>query len=178
MKSRLLNPGAMLALARTMCGGIAHAGVVYDETLDGDLANAMESAPWISPGTDLGVFTAGAHTVRGTFGRPPGSVLDSDVITWRIASGMKLDALLLNYAILEGDNGNGSYFSIAAGPTVGSGMTSAAGNLSDALVPASTDLLAAWSAGPYVFGTGPTVPLPAGTYTLMAHETSPRRRTN
>ena len=139
--------------------GTAQAAVVYDESVSGDLVNGQTVVPWNSPGFDLGALAVGGSSVLGSFGRPAGGSTDTDVLTWTIAPGTKLDAIRIDYTILEGDNGNGSYLAIAAGPTVGTGMATATSNLSDVLVPASSELLTAWAAGPYQFGTGLSRPL-------------------
>jgi len=161
-------PVAVLAL--TLTTGGARAAVVYDESVSGDLINGQTTSPWQSPGHDLGILSVGASSVLGTVGRPPAGSQDTDVLTWTVAPGTQLDAIWIDYSILEGDNGNGSYLAIASGSSVGTGMATAAGNLSDALVPGSGDLLTAWAAGPYQFGAGLSAPLGAGTYTLWFSE--------
>lgn len=168
--SQSLTQGLGAALAFLLAGP-ALATTVYDESVSGDLIDGQTASPWLSPGYNLGALSIGDTSVAGSFGLPAGGgAVDTDVLTWSIAPGMQLDAIQIDYTVLSGDNGNGSYLAIAAGATVGTGMATASGNLSDALVPSSGDLLTAWTT-PYAFGSSLTAPLGAGAYTLWASET-------
>jgi hypothetical protein len=145
------------------------AATVHNEAINGDLTNFVEVAPWTTPGTPLGVLSAGANIVVGTYtGVTP---RDSDVLTFEIPSGHQLDSIDLVYDIISGSPGGGSYMAIQQGSELGTGMATVGSNLSNALVNASGDLLAKFASGPAFGGTGLVAPLLAGQYTLGFHET-------
>lgn len=165
--SRRLPVLALLVLGLATTS--AAAATVHDEALDGDLANFVEVAPWSTPGTPLGVFSAGANIVVGTYqGATP---RDSDVFTFEIPSGHQLDSIDLVYDVINGSPGGGSFMAIQQGGELGTGMSTVGGNLSNALVNGSANLLALFETGPAFGGLGFTAPLPAGAYTMGMHET-------
>jgi hypothetical protein len=164
---RRLPVFALLVLALAVAP--LEAAMVHNEAIDGDLANFVEVAPWRTPGTPLGVFSAGANIVAGTYtGVTP---RDSDVFTFEIPSGHQLDSIALVYNAINGSPGSGSYMAIQQGAELGTGMPTVGGNLSNALVNASGNLLALFEAGPAFGGSGLTAPLEAGQYTIGFHET-------
>lgn len=148
--------------------GSANAATIYDEAMEGDLSDFVEVSPWVTAGTPIGDLAIGANTVRGTFGLL--TPRDSDVVTFRVPAGHRLESIDLIYDVLSSTGGTGSYMAIQGGTELGTGMPTVANNLSNALVSSGGDLLAIFAAGPFAGGTGLQTPLEAGEYTLGLHE--------
>lgn len=149
-----------------------NAGVLYDEAISGDLNNLIAGAPFISPGTDLGELMVGINSISGNFGTV-GGIRDDDIFTFTVLTGYELSSINLSqFQILSGSISNGSYFALNDGTNVGTGISSAANNLSDALINTTGNLLDNFIAGPYAVGSGIHGVLSAGTYSLFISETS------
>jgi hypothetical protein len=142
---------------------------VYDEGTSGDLADFVEVAPWITPGTSVGALSPGENIVAGNYtGVTP---RDSDVFTFEIPTGHTLVSIDLAYEIASGNPGGGSYVAIQSGAELGTGMSTVANNLSNGVINGSGNLLESFELGPAYGGQGLSAPLPAGQYTLGLHET-------
>lgn len=164
---------AIVCLALLLTGIPLNAATIYDELVDGDLVDGIKVSPWVSPGDVVGVLLPGSNVVVGDFGKHVGDLSeDTDTLTFEIAVGTQLDSIQMTYTVLSGNPGGGSYFAIQAGPSLGSGISSVAGNLSNKLVATSGDLLASFAAGPDFGGIGLSSPLAAGQYTLWMSETA------
>ncbi|MEM7250963.1 MAG: hypothetical protein AAF493_06055 [Pseudomonadota bacterium] len=158
----------LLTLALTPLAN-ANQVLLHDEFVDGDLANFINAPPFMSPGTPLGPLSIGSNIVRGLFGTS--GLTDQDLFTVEVPSGTRLSDIQLTYQPF-GDVGTGSYFAVNDGPDLGIAFSTAAQNLSDALVGESGSLLQAFIDGPWAQGLGISGPLESGTYTFALNETS------
>lgn len=151
---------------------VVSASTLYDEAISGDLNDLILGAPFISPGTDLGELSVGINSVFGNFGTA-GGVNDEDIFTFTVATGFQVSSIdLSQFQILSGSINNGSYFAINDGVDVGTGISSSAANLSDALINTTGDILDDFISGPLFSGSGLSGPLSAGIYSLFLSETS------
>jgi len=160
----LLAAGLFLAVAST-----AKAATIYDEAIHGDLADSTGAG---SVPTPSGAFGPGDNDVLGTMGDDGSNNDDDDLFTFHVPAGLEITSIMLGYDVVSGDPGNGSYFAIQAGTSIGTTLPEVGDNLSNALVGGSGDLLAIWEAGPTYGGTGLAGPLAAGDYSVFASETS------
>jgi len=160
--STLLLAGLFLAMATT-----AQALIIYDEALQGDLTDNGGDG---SVPTPIGTFGPGDNDVLGTMGDDGSNDDDSDLFTFGVPSGLQITSIALAYEVLSGDAGNGSYFAIQTGTSIGTTMSTVGDNSSNALAGESGDLLALWEAGPAFGGTGLVGPLPAGDYSIFVGE--------
>lgn len=122
--------------------------------------------------TSLGTFGAGLHLITAHFGDDGSNNDDNDLFTFNVPAGHEITSLkVLSYAV-SGNNGNGSFFAIAAGPVIGTTMTTATNHLGNRLFSGPGELLDKLAEGAY-FGTpriAPHHPLPAGDYTVFLSE--------
>jgi hypothetical protein len=163
-----LGSGSVLLAAVLLSSATARAGVIWNESVNGDLSNS---------GLDPTVLTVslGSNDLYGTTGKNSSTgVVDRDYFTFTVPSELELSSII----VLPGTHGIGpkaeSFISVEAGPevTVGTSPSSAAGLLGWYHYSASDigiDILPLMgSAG---FGsTGFTPPLPSGTYSFWVQE--------
>lgn len=169
MKSAITQCAAMTALLVSLVP--AHAATIHDESIDGDLNEFQSVSPWISPGTPIGTLSVGSNVIVGQFGDDGAGNRDTDVYTVVVPNGFQLDAIDMDLTVVSGSVGGGSYFSIASGSDLGTGIPSVGANLDDGLYSGSGDLLAMFAGDTYSTGLpGVTIPLGAGTYTLGMSE--------
>jgi hypothetical protein len=182
----------LLALIAFSISFSAHAGVVWDESGNGDLSN-----DGLSP-TPV-VFTIGSNIMNGTVGNG-GSGVDRDYFTFTVPSGMKLNSIMVTNNTTV--SGSASFFAIQKGLQVtttptGGGVTDLLGfthygndlvgtDILPVLVPSANGSLASgtysiWvqeTGGPASYGfdfvftattasTPTSVPLPLATQVLL-----------
>lgn len=165
-----LGAGSTLLAAVLLSGATARAGVIWNESVNGDLSNSG-----LAP-TPLKV-SMGSNDLYGTTGKSSSTgVIDRDYFTFTIPSGLVLSSIF----VLPGTHGLGplgeSFISVEAGPevTVSANPSNAAGLLGwyhYSAADIGTDILPLMgSAG---FGsTGFAPPLPSGTYSFWVQEAS------
>lgn len=161
-KSILLLAGALL------CGMAAHASVIYDESVSGDLSNSG-TAP------TLLTVSLGSNQLFGTTGKT-NNTIDRGYFTFIVPEGMVLSAL----TVLPGTQTLGklgeSFIGMEAGPevTVSTSATNAAGLLGwdhYGIGDIGTNILPLMgSAG--LGSAGFTPPLAAGSYSFWVQEAS------
>ncbi len=161
-KSILLLAGAL------WCGTAAHASVIYNESVSGDLSNSG-TAP------TLLTVSLGSNQLFGTTGSTNNTV-DRDYFTFTVPQGMALSAI----TVLPGTQALGtlgeSFIGMEAGPEVmvSTSATTAAGLLGwyhYGSGDIGTNILALMdSAG--MGASGFPLPLPAGTYSFWVQEAS------
>ncbi len=154
-----------------MLASLAHAVTIYDEAIDGDFNGIVGGPTFLSPGTDIGALQSGINSIFGSFGQGVGP-RDDDVFTFTVPVGYVLSGMELTQFLPSSSVGGGSYVAINDDAFVGTGLSTAAGNLSDALVSTSGDLFAEFLSGPYSFGSRITQPLAAGVYSMFWSEIS------
>lgn len=151
----------LLALGVSAAAG---AVTVYDESVNGDLADVGTSATSVAVG-------AGSNRVLGTTGKTLG-VIDRDYFTVTIAPGWQLSSITLLPG--TGVNGSLSFLGMQAGtqvtvdPTSGS-ATGLLGWVHYSTADINTDLLPAIGTG--AGASGFTPPLPAGSYAFWVQDT-------
>ncbi|MEM7564071.1 MAG: hypothetical protein AAF353_13625 [Pseudomonadota bacterium] len=170
----LSSPKACVFFCLTcLCAPNSHAQLKHDEQLHGDLPDFVDVTPWVTPGFFLGDMNAGHSRILGTFGTDSSGLRDSDVFTFAIPDGYQLTSLDIMMTLVSGDQGNGSYVSVAQGDSLGTGIMTATGNLDDGLVSFDTDLLNFFSTGEFTPGlAGINAFLAADVYTFGLHETT------
>ena len=158
----LRSLAGLLALSMSAAAGAA---TVYDESLDGDLADTGTPLPTV---ISVG---AGSNQIFGTTGKTLG-VIDRDYFTITIAPGSQLSSITL----LPGTGviGSLSFLGMQAGTqvTVDPTSGSAAGLLGwvhYSTADVNTDILPAIGTGPGASGFTP--PLPAGSYAFWVQDT-------
>ena len=158
-----------IALSILALGSMAHADLVWDESADGDLSSVATSPTAIS-------VASGSNVVSG---RVQASGDTRDYFTFNIPSGLQLTGIfLLDYTdVVSGGNGDRGFIHIDDGTSsvVPSASTIASvlggSHLDRAIYPNSTDnLLVALSGAPQG-GSGFTVPLGPGDYTMNVQQT-------
>lgn len=158
----------VLFAAAALCSTTVQAGVIYDESVSGDLSNSG-----LTP--TLVTVSAGSNQLFGITGKT-NNVIDRDYFTFTVPDGMELSSL----TVLPGTQTLGalgeSFIGIEEGPevTVSTTATDATGLLGWYHYGAgdiATDILPLMgTAG--LGSTGFTPPLPAHTYTLWVQEAS------
>ena len=153
-----------------MGGELAHAAVIYNESVSGDLSNSGLNPTVIS-------VAPGSNQVFGTTGKNPATlIIDRDYFTFTVPNGLSLTAV----TVLPGTKNLGphgdSFIGLEAGPevTVLTTATTAAGLLGwdhyDSGDIGNNILPDMGSAG--LGATGFTGPLGAGTYSFWIQEAS------
>jgi hypothetical protein len=160
--------GYLLLAAAALCSPAVRAGVIYDESVSGDLSNS-------GPTPTLLTVSPGSNQLFGTTGKT-NIVIDRDYFTFTVPDGMELSGL----TVLPGTQTLGtlgeSFIGIEEGPevTVSTGASNAAGLLGWYHYGADdidTDILPLMgTAG--MGSTGFTPPLPADTYSFWVQEAS------
>lgn len=140
------------------------------EATNGDLSGNGSSPTIVN-------FSPGINHLEGSIGNT-GS-LDADIFTFTIGSNQFLTSIVLPvFTLTQGSSGTGSFFAIAAGPTID--MQNPATHLGNSLISsinvgtAIDDELAAAQFG----GSGFTMPLGPGTYTFWLQETGANTNIN
>ncbi|GAB5453547.1 MAG: hypothetical protein Hals2KO_38750 [Halioglobus sp.] len=142
----------------------AHADLIYDEAVAGDLSDD-NLAPSLIPIVEGSTIVTGSTTA---------SPLDRDIFTFNIPAGQELVAVILQ-AYIAGDDQ--SFFAVAEGPTIASLLNPAA-LLGNALIGATPgamqgdDVLDDLGALTFPGSTGFSGPLGPGTYTFWIQETT------
>jgi len=145
-----------------------HAGVIYDESLSGDLSNGS-SVP-----TDL-TASIGDNEVYGTTGHPAGADVDADFFRFTVPAGSELSAVIELAGTETAGPGLKSFFGVVAGSDFGATIPSTPGALLGYHLYGTgeigTDILPSIGTGPGA--TGFTGPLGAGTYAFWIQEGTP-----
>lgn len=157
---------AAFVMAMQLGIGAAHAAIVWDEAVDGDLSDdgAVPTALSVSPGE---------NEWRGQVGDLGLPETDTDLVTFTVPDGLFLTSLRFDRYDESPDIGGGSFFAVAEGSAVSTGFGSV--HLSNALVDAPGEWLDDLADGarfgsPSAEVTGLTAPLPAGDYVVWLGE--------
>lgn len=157
------------ALSLLLIGASATASAAnWDEATDGDLSTDPNAPTAIS-------FDVGSNIISGNVQSPDDT---RDYITFELAAGQQLDAIiLLAYDdIATGGDGNRGFYAINAGATsfIPGGGTADDFLGGDHLDPdIGTDLLPALAAGTLA-GSGFDLPLGEGVYSFLVQQTGPQ----